>query len=62
MRRRKFRFANCEKALSYISFLCSQGISFEVFCHVNYIDVCTVFALRPGDFPDPKNLLQDPRD
>lgn len=58
MRSRRFRFAGPERALVYISFLCSQGISFQVFCNANHVDVQTPFELAPGDFPNPKDLLQ----
>jgi len=58
VRSRRFRFEGPDAALRYISFLCSQGISFQVHCHVNYVDVETPFQLAAGDFPDPKDLLR----
>lgn len=55
---RRFRFEFEGPALKYISFLCSQGISFSVYCHTNGMDVTTPWKLAPGDFPDPKDLAK----
>ena len=58
MRSRRFRFPDTEKALRYISFLCSQGYSFQVTCATGHCDVTTPFDIAPHDFPNPKDLAR----
>jgi len=58
MRSRRFRFAGFDHAHEYVTHLLENGINFQVFCNVNWIDVQTPFELAPQDFPTAAHLKE----